>query len=88
MFHFPDPADAVRCASVPAARGGQARAATGAGGRARGPVVFRDGDYFGRTVNLASRITDYARPGEVLVSQSVVDTVGEAEGMTFETIGR
>jgi class 3 adenylate cyclase len=28
-----------------------------------GPVVFQDGDYFGRTVNVAARITDYARPG-------------------------
>jgi adenylate cyclase len=52
-----------------------------------GPVVFRDGDYFGRTVNVASRITDYARPGEVLVSQSVVEAVGEAKGMMFEPIG-
>jgi adenylate cyclase len=36
-----------------------------------GPVVLRDGDYFGRTVNLAARIADYARPGEVLVSARV-----------------
>lgn len=33
-----------------------------------GPVVFQEGDYFGRTVNLAARIADYARPGEVVVS--------------------
>ncbi len=38
-----------------------------------GPVVFQEGDYFGRTVNLAARIADYARPGEVVVSQEVVD---------------
>jgi len=41
-----------------------------------GPVVFQDGDYFGRTVNLAARIGEYARPGEVLVSQEVVDAAG------------
>ncbi|HEY9377973.1 MAG TPA: adenylate/guanylate cyclase domain-containing protein, partial [Jiangellaceae bacterium] len=38
-----------------------------------GPVVFQEGDYFGRTVNIAARIGEYARPGEVLVSQEVVD---------------
>jgi hypothetical protein len=37
-----------------------------------GPVVFQNGDYFGRTVNIAARIGDYARPGEVLVSAEVV----------------
>jgi class 3 adenylate cyclase len=35
-------------------------------------VVSQDSDYFGRTVNVAARITDYARPGEVLVSDQVV----------------
>lgn len=29
--------------------------------------------YYGQTVNIASRIAEYARPGEVLVSQAVVD---------------
>jgi class 3 adenylate cyclase len=28
---------------------------------------------FGQTVNLTSRIADYARPGEVLVSQAVAE---------------
>ena len=41
-----------------------------------GPVIFQEGDYYGQTVNLASRIADYARPGEVIVSQAVVDDVG------------
>jgi adenylate cyclase len=38
-----------------------------------GPVVFQDGDYFGRMVNSAARIADYARPDEVVVSQEVVE---------------
>ena len=38
-----------------------------------GPVVFQQGDYFGQTVNVASRIAEYARPGEVLVTQEVID---------------
>jgi adenylate cyclase len=51
-----------------------------------GPVVFQEGDYFGRTVNVAARIAEYARPGEVLVTQEVVD---EADGspVTFTEIG-
>lgn len=36
-----------------------------------GPLVVREGDIFGRTVNLASRLSDQADSGEVLVSESV-----------------
>src|SRR5262245_25711962 len=38
-----------------------------------GPVIERDLDVFGQTVNLASRIADVARPGEVLASRAVVE---------------
>ncbi|MDP9270953.1 MAG: hypothetical protein M3P14_08295 [Chloroflexota bacterium] len=51
-----------------------------------GPVLFQEGDYFGQTVNVASRIAEYARPGEVLVSQAVVDACREADA-TFTAIG-
>jgi adenylate cyclase len=43
-----------------------------------GPVIERDLDLFGRTVNLASRIADAAGPGEVLVTEAVVQAVGES----------
>ena len=52
-----------------------------------GPVLFQEGDYFGRTVNLASRIAEYARPGEVLVTKEVVDESSEAPGVAFREIG-
>jgi adenylate cyclase len=52
-----------------------------------GPVVFQDGDYFGRTVNVAARITDYARPGEVLVSDSVVTAANGPQGVRYQPIG-
>ena len=38
-------------------------------GLAYGPVLSRMGDVFGTTVNLASRITGFARPGTVLVDR-------------------
>ena len=51
-----------------------------------GPVLVQGGDYFGQTVNIASRIAEYARPGEVLVSQAVVDIAG-AQPLSFTEIG-
>ncbi len=38
-----------------------------------GEVRYRDGDYFGREVNLASRISNESGAGEVLVSRAVVE---------------
>jgi adenylate cyclase len=37
-------------------------------GLASGPVLLRDGDYFGPTVNLAHRIVNIGNPGTVLMS--------------------
>lgn len=51
-----------------------------------GPVLLQQGDYYGQTVNLASRIGEYARPGEVLVSQAVVDAATGAP-VAFRPIG-
>ena len=34
-----------------------------------GPVISQDGDVYGRTVNLASRIASYAHAGQVVVSR-------------------
>lgn len=52
-----------------------------------GPVIERDLDLFGRTVNLASRIAGAAGPGEVLVSEAVVEGVLNSE-LGFEPIDR
>ena len=51
-----------------------------------GPVIFQGGDYYGQTVNVASRIAEYARPGEVLVSQAVVEASTGTE-VEFREIG-
>ena len=86
MFHFADPARAVvgglelieqteSAVSVPARIGINA-----------GAVVAQEGDYFGRTVNVAARIADYARPHEVLVSEEARQSADEAD-VRFELIG-
>jgi class 3 adenylate cyclase len=40
----------------------------------------------GRTVNAASRVADYARPGEVLVTREVAD-VTDSSVVAFRPIG-
>jgi adenylate cyclase len=52
-----------------------------------GTSLYRDGDYFGREVNLASRVVARARGGEVLVTDAVVDTVRGAPHLRFEGVG-
>ncbi len=53
-----------------------------------GTALYRDGDYYGREVNLASRVVARARGAEVLVSDAVVDAVRGAAHLTFEGIGQ
>ncbi len=53
-----------------------------------GVSLYRDGDYFGRDVNVASRVVARARGGEVLVTDTVVDAAGHGEHLDFETIGQ
>jgi adenylate cyclase len=86
MFYFREPGDAVLAAvEMVEVVGSQGLPPAHVGIHA-GPVVFQDGDYFGRTVNLAARIAAYARPSEVLVSQEVVDAA-EGGPVTFTEIG-
>lgn len=46
-------------------------------GLAFGPALAQSGDYYGRAVNLASRITGIARPGSVLVDTPTKAAVGD-----------
>ena len=86
MFYFREPAAAVLAALEMAEAVGRQGLPPAHVGIHVGPVVFQEGDYFGRTVNLAARIAEYARPGEVLVSQEVVDAA-DGRPMTFTEIG-
>ena len=86
MLHFRESSDAVAAAldlvdAIPDAGLPQARV-----GIWPGLSLFRDGDYFGSAVNIAARMNDYARPGEVLVSETVVE-LGATAVSAFEDLG-
>jgi adenylate cyclase len=52
-----------------------------------GAALYRDGDYFGRDVNLAARVVARARGAEVLVTDSVLEAVRDSPHLEFEDIG-
>jgi adenylate cyclase len=56
-------------------------------GVAYGPAVSRAGDWFGRPVNLASRITSVARPGAVLVSGPAREQIGDDSRFRWSAAG-
>jgi adenylate cyclase len=71
MLRFPEPVVGVDAAlELVETMSGEGALAAHAGIHA-GPVIERDLDVFGRTVNLASRIADVAQAGEVLASDAV-----------------
>jgi adenylate cyclase len=55
-------------------------------GLACGSVLPQYGDYYGRPVNLASRITGVARPGSVVVDAAVKEAAGD-DGFAYTYIG-
>jgi len=52
-------------------------------GLARGPTLAWEGDVYGPTVNLASRLVNVARPGTVLVSDALGQDLREEPGLTL-----
>jgi adenylate cyclase len=55
-------------------------------GVAAGPVVVQGGDYFGRTVNLASRVAARADAGQVLVTATVAEAASPG-GVVYADLG-
>jgi adenylate cyclase len=53
------------------------------GGVASGEALQRAGDYYGRPVNLASRLTSFARRGSVVASKDVHDAVPDDYAWSF-----
>jgi class 3 adenylate cyclase len=86
MLYFADPGEAVVAAldiadELPAAGLPPMHAGIDAG-----PVIFQDGDYFGRTVNIAARIAAHAKTGEVLVSDAVLGA-STTTAVAFHALG-
>ena len=86
MFYFGDPGPGVRAALEMVDGLAAAGLPPAHVGLHAGPVLFQEGDYFGQTVNLSARIADYARQGEVLVSQAVA-AASQEQGIAFGDIG-
>jgi adenylate cyclase len=68
--------DAVEAAELPSLRAGLAS----------GLAFNRGGDWYGNTVNLASRVTGVARPGSVLATEAV--RAAAPEDFTWSSAGR
>lgn len=85
LLRFEDPATAVVAVRALLAAIDSAGLPPGHAGIAAGRVVTRDGDIFGRTVNLAARIASHAGPGQLLVDEGVVGA--HANGSALEPIG-
>jgi adenylate cyclase len=86
MLHFNDSAGAVRSGLELVEQTERAMSVPARIGINAGAVIVQEGDYFGRTVNVAARIADFARPREVLVSDEAKHGAG-VESVDFELVG-
>jgi adenylate cyclase len=85
MLYFPDPRRGVQAAlELVRSFTDDLELSVHAGVHA-GPVIERDRDLFGRTVNLAARIAGTAGPGEVIVSEATLRAAGN-EGLRYEPL--
>jgi adenylate cyclase len=76
MLVAPEPAVLVE-ATLRLVEGGDEGFPAIRAGVAYGPAVNRWGDWYGSTVNVASRLTERARPASVLTTEAVRDAVGD-----------
>ncbi len=53
-----------------------------------GPIIDRDGDVFGHTVNVAARVGGVAGAGEVVVTSEVLNAAGDKASVEWEPIGQ
>jgi adenylate cyclase len=83
----PDPLIGATLALVNAAEEEGERFPSLHAGLAWGEALPRGGDFYGQPVNLASRITDFSRPGSVVVSKELREAADE-DRYSWSRIGR
>jgi adenylate cyclase len=86
LLHFDSLADATDATLRLLAALPSAGFAAGHAGIDAGPIIVRDGDVFGRTVNRASRIADVADAGSLLGPADVASSLPE-DRFTLEPMG-
>jgi adenylate cyclase len=85
-FHFADPRDAVLASlDIVEAVGPRGLPPAHVGVEA-GPMIYDEGDYFGRTVNVAARIASEAGPDQVFVGEGFAELVS-ADGFRLREVG-
>ena len=72
LFHFKDPQDAVMASLEILDRVRPAGLPPAHVGVNAGPMIYEEGDYFGRTVNIAARIASQAGPDQVFLGEDVL----------------
>jgi adenylate cyclase len=87
LLRFPDALTAVRGSLDLLAALPGAGLPAGHAGVHRGRVIDREGDIYGRTVNLASRVADVAPAGVLLVTADVVGAITDVD-LTIEPAGQ
>ena len=85
-LYFRRPVDAVRCALELRDRIPEVDVPGTHAGINAGPVVYENGDFYGRTVNIAARIAAHAEQGQVLVSEDVVSHAA-SDDVRFRRVG-
>lgn len=74
-FHFRDLANAVRASLEIVENVGLKGLPPAHVGVNAGPMIYDEGDYFGRTVNIAARIAAQAGAGQVFVGEDLVHSI-------------
>jgi adenylate cyclase len=86
MFHFKEPRAAVLSGLDMVESAPRAGLPPMHIGIHTGPVIFQDGDVYGSTVNLASRIASHAGAGQVLASEETMRRSPDGE-VLFHPVG-